>query len=87
MRRSQKGAQPWCGCMLPAWRSALSTTGFGEDGGMLITAGRLQVLCAAIWLLPFRVSSHDVWDPAPRRRVRTLERVGGDFSRDAWGCE
>jgi hypothetical protein len=54
---------------------------------MLITAGRLQVLCAAIWLLPFRVSSHDVWDPAPRRRVRTLERVGGDFSRDAWGCE
>jgi hypothetical protein len=23
----------------------------------------------------------------PCRRVRTLERVGGDFARDAWGCE
>jgi hypothetical protein len=22
----------------------------------------------------------------PRRRVRTLERVGGDFARDAWGA-
>jgi hypothetical protein len=32
---------------------------------MLITAGRLHASCAAIWLLPFRVSSHDVWDPAP----------------------
>jgi hypothetical protein len=23
----------------------------------------------------------------PHRRVRTLEHVGGDFARDAWGCE
>jgi hypothetical protein len=65
MRRSRKGAQPWCGCMLPVWRSTFSTAGFGDDGGTLITAGRLHALCAAIWLLPFRVSSHDVWDPAP----------------------
>jgi hypothetical protein len=50
--------------MLPAWRSTLSTAGFGEDGGMLITAGRLHASCAPIWLLQFRVSSHDVWDPA-----------------------
>jgi hypothetical protein len=35
----------------------------------------------------FRVSSHGVWDPAPCRRVATLEHVGGDFARDAWGCE
>jgi hypothetical protein len=23
----------------------------------------------------------------PRQGVRTLERVGGDFAHDAWGCE
>jgi hypothetical protein len=23
----------------------------------------------------------------PRRRARTLERVGEVFARDAWGCE
>jgi hypothetical protein len=23
----------------------------------------------------------------PCQRVRTLEHVGGDFARDAWGCE
>jgi hypothetical protein len=73
--------------MLLAWQPALSTASFGEDGEMLITVGRLHASCAAIWLLPFRVSSHDMWDLAPRRRVRTLERVGGDFARDAWGCE
>jgi hypothetical protein len=49
---------------------------------MLITAGRLHASCAAIWLLLFRVSSHDVWDPAPAAGVRTLERVGGDSARD-----
>jgi hypothetical protein len=54
---------------------------------MLVTAGRLYASCAAIWLLPFRVSSHDVWDPALASEVRTLEHVGGDFVRDAWGCE
>jgi hypothetical protein len=51
--------------MSSAWRSALSSAGFGEDGGTLITAGRLHASRAAIWLLPFRVSPHDVWDPAP----------------------
>jgi hypothetical protein len=35
----------------------------------------------------FWVSSYDTWDQPPCRRVRTLERVGGDFARDAWGCE
>jgi hypothetical protein len=28
--------------MLPAWRHALSSAGFGEDEGTLITAGRLH---------------------------------------------
>jgi hypothetical protein len=65
MRRGRKGAQPRCGYMLPARRSALLTAGFGVDGGMLITAWRLHASCAAIWLLLFRVSLHDVWDPAP----------------------
>jgi hypothetical protein len=50
--------------MPPAWRSALSSAGFDEDGGTLITVGRLHVSRAVIWLLPLRVSSHDVWDPA-----------------------
>jgi hypothetical protein len=62
---AEKGPQPWCDCMLPAWRSTFSTASFGEDGGTLITAGRLHASCAVIWLLPFRVSPHDVWDPAP----------------------
>jgi hypothetical protein len=37
--------------VLPAWRSALSTAGFSEDGGMLITAGRLHASRAAVCLL------------------------------------
>jgi hypothetical protein len=56
------------GCTPPAWQSALSTAGFGEDGGVLVTARRLHAPCAAVWLLPFRVSLYDVWDPAPCRR-------------------
>jgi hypothetical protein len=40
-------------------------TGFGEDGGMLITAGRLHASRAAIWLLLFWVSLYDMWDLAP----------------------
>jgi hypothetical protein len=65
MRRSRRGAPPRCGCTPPAWRSALSSAGFGEDGGVLITAGRLHAPRVAVWLLPFWVSLHDVWDPAP----------------------
>jgi hypothetical protein len=37
--------------MLLARRSALSIAGFGEDEGMLITAGRLRALRAAVCLL------------------------------------
>jgi hypothetical protein len=37
--------------MLLAWRSALSTAGFGEDEGMLITAVRLHASRAAACLL------------------------------------
>jgi hypothetical protein len=48
--------------MLPAWRSTLSTTSFGEDEGMLLTARRLHAWRFAFFA--FRVSSHDVWDPA-----------------------
>jgi hypothetical protein len=65
MRRSRRGAPTRCGCTPPAWRSALSTAGFGEDGGVLVTAERLHAPRAAVWLLPFRVSLHDAWDPAP----------------------
>jgi hypothetical protein len=50
---------------------------------VLVTAGRLHAPRAAVWLLPFRVSLHDVWDPDPCRRGRTLEHVGEDFVRDA----
>jgi hypothetical protein len=50
---------------------------------VLVTAGRLHAPRAAIWLLSFRVSLHDVWDPAPCRRGRILEHVGEDFVRDA----
>jgi hypothetical protein len=72
--------------MPPAWRSALSPVGFGENGGTLITAGRLPASRAVVWLLPFLVSPHDVWDPAPCQRVGTLDLVGGDFARDAWNA-
>jgi hypothetical protein len=37
--------------MLLARRSALSTAGFGEDEGMLITAGWLRASRAAVCLL------------------------------------
>jgi predicted acyltransferase len=33
---------------------------------VLVIAGRLHALRAAVWLLLFWVSLHDVWDPAPR---------------------
>jgi hypothetical protein len=36
--------------MPPTWRSALSPTGLGEDGGALVTAGQLRALRAAVWL-------------------------------------
>jgi hypothetical protein len=64
-RRSRKGAPPWCGCMPPAWRSALSPVGLGESGGMLVTAGQLRAPRAAVWLLLPWASLHDTWDPAP----------------------
>jgi hypothetical protein len=65
MRRSRKGAPPWYGCMLPAWRSALSPAGLGESGGVLVTAGQLCAPRTAIWLLLPWASLHDAWDPAP----------------------
>jgi hypothetical protein len=34
-----------------AWRSAVSTAGFGEDGGALVTVGRLYASRAAVRLL------------------------------------
>jgi hypothetical protein len=37
--------------MLLARRSALSTAGFGEDEGMLITLGRLRASRAVVCLL------------------------------------
>jgi hypothetical protein len=64
-RRSRKGAPPWCGCMSPAWRSALSLVGLGESGGMLVTAGQLRAPRAAVWLLLPWASLRDAWDLAP----------------------
>jgi hypothetical protein len=55
--------------MPPALWSALSTAGFGEDGGVLITAGRLHAPRAAVCLL--RVSGQ------PTRRVGPSPRVAG----------
>jgi hypothetical protein len=46
--------------MPPAWRSALSPAGLGEDGGVLVTAGRLHAPRAAVWLLLSWASLHDV---------------------------
>jgi hypothetical protein len=54
-----------CSCMPPAWRSALSPAGLGEDGGVLVTAGRLHDPRVAVWLLLSQASLHVVWDPAP----------------------
>jgi hypothetical protein len=50
---------------------------------MLITVGRLHASCAAIWLLLFRVRSHDVWDPAPASEGENPGAVGEDLARDA----
>jgi hypothetical protein len=47
----EKGAPLWCGCMPPAWRSALSPAGLGESGGMLVTAGQLRAPPTVVWLL------------------------------------
>jgi hypothetical protein len=55
---------------------------------MLITAGRLHASHAAVCLL--HVSGQlrmTCGTQPPCRRVGTLEHVGGDFARDAWGCE
>jgi hypothetical protein len=74
--------------MLLAWRLALSSAGFGEDVGTLITAGRLHASRAAVRLL--RVSGQLLMTcgtQPPCCEVGTLEHVGGDFARDAWGCE
>ena len=64
-RRSRKGAPPWCACMPPAWRFALSPTGLVEDGGVLVTAGQLHAPRVAVWLLLSWASLHVVWDLAP----------------------
>jgi hypothetical protein len=62
---SRRSAPTWLGCMPPAWLPALSPTGLGESGGMLVTAGRLHAPCVAVWLLLPWASLHDAWDPAP----------------------
>jgi hypothetical protein len=61
---SRRGVPTWRGCMLTAWLSALSPAGLGESGGMLVTAGQLRALRAAVWLLLPWAGLHDAWDPA-----------------------
>ena len=63
----------------------LSPAGLGKSGEPLVTAGRLHAPRTAVWLLLLWADLHDVWDPAPRRRRRALERVGEDSARDGWG--
>jgi hypothetical protein len=41
------------------------TAGLGEDGGVLVTAGRLHAPRTMVWLLLSRASLHVMWDPAP----------------------
>jgi hypothetical protein len=65
MHRSRKGAPPWCSCMPPAWRSALSPAGLGESGGVLVTARQLRAPRAAVLAPSVLASLHDAWDPAP----------------------
>jgi hypothetical protein len=49
---------------------------------MLVTAGQLHALRAAVWLLLPWTSLHDAWGPAPVPWGRTLERVGEDSARN-----
>jgi hypothetical protein len=83
MRRSRKGAPPWCSCMLPAWRSALSPAGLGEDRGVLVTAGRLHA--PREWRFGFfcpGAARMTRGAQPPCHRGRTLKRVGEDLVRD-----
>jgi hypothetical protein len=84
MRRSRKGAPLWCSCMPPAWWSALSPAGLGEDGGMLVTAGRLHAPRARRFgfFCPGAARMTRGAQP-PCRRGRTLKRVGEDLVRDS----
>jgi hypothetical protein len=68
------------------WRSTLSTAGFGEDGGALVTAGWLHASRAAVRLL--RTLDQLARRVGPSPRVvggGTLEHADEDFVRDAWG--
>jgi hypothetical protein len=69
--------------MPPAWRSTLSPVGLGEDGGVLVTAGRLHTPRVAVWLLLPGPARMTCGTQPPCRRGRTLERVGEDLVRDA----
>jgi hypothetical protein len=64
-RWSRRGTPTWRGCMPIAWLSTLSPVDLGESGGMLVTAGQLHALRAAVWLLLPWTSLHDAWGPAP----------------------
>jgi hypothetical protein len=79
--------------MLLTRRSALSTAGFSEDEGMLITEGGYVLRVQRFSFFAFRVSSHDVWDPAPvswggnpgaRRWRLCLWRLGVRVRRSAF---
>jgi hypothetical protein len=64
-RWSRRGTPTWRGCMPNAWLSILLSAGLGKSGGMLVTAGQLHALRAAVWLLLPWTSLHDVWGLAP----------------------
>jgi hypothetical protein len=88
-RRSRKGAPPWCGCMSPTWRFALSPAGLGESGGMLVTAGQLRAPRTAI-LAP-SVPGQLAWCAGPSPRVvggrpwSVLEKTRPATTEDASG--
>jgi hypothetical protein len=73
--------------MLPAWRSALSTGGFGEDGGNAYSRGAVTCFaCGGLASLRFESARMTCGTQPPCCGVGTLEHVGGDFARDAWGA-
>jgi hypothetical protein len=71
--------------MLLAWRSALSTAGFGEDERALTRGVVACFMCGGLPYPRFGSVCMTCETLPLCCRVETLERVGGDFARDALG--
>jgi hypothetical protein len=81
-RRSRKGAPPWCGCMPPAWRSALSPAGPGDSGGTLVNRWAVvRTARGGFGSFSPRSACMTRGTQPPCCRGRTLECVGEDSVR------